>query len=186
MYKARFYDRSTQSLMISVTTGDDRTFVLSTPRLESSDSLHWKTPFESESIDRFFQLENVPAPWTSIQEMLPFPDRLEPELEKLFTKEAPPPYQPYTGPGVRWRYFGHACILIETSAISILFDPVLSYTYETTISRYTYADLPERIDYVVITHNHQDHILFETLLHIRNKVKNIVVPRNGGGSLQDP
>ncbi len=66
------------------------------------------------------------------------------------------------------------------------FDPVLSYTYENNISRYTYRDLPDSIDYLLITHNHQDHILFETLLQIRHKVKNIVVPRNGGGHLQDP
>jgi L-ascorbate metabolism protein UlaG (beta-lactamase superfamily) len=68
----------------------------------------------------------------------------------------------------------------------MLFDPVLSYTYENSISRYTYLDLPETIDYVLITHNHQDHVLFETLLQIRHKVKTIVVPRNGGGHLQDP
>jgi L-ascorbate metabolism protein UlaG (beta-lactamase superfamily) len=87
---------------------------------------------------------------------------------------------------VRWRYFGHACILIETAGISMMFDPVLSYTYESNTSRYTYLDLPDTIDYVLITHNHQDHILFETLLQIRHKVKCIVVPRNSGGSLQDP
>jgi L-ascorbate metabolism protein UlaG (beta-lactamase superfamily) len=29
-------------------------------------------------------------------------------------------------------------------------------------------------------------VLFETLLQIRHKVKNILVPRNGGGNLQDP
>jgi L-ascorbate metabolism protein UlaG (beta-lactamase superfamily) len=70
--------------------------------------------------------------------------------------------------------------------MAILFDPVLSYTYDNHISRYTYDDLPDKIDYVVITHNHQDHILFETMLQIRSKVKHIVVPRNGGGGLQDP
>jgi L-ascorbate metabolism protein UlaG (beta-lactamase superfamily) len=68
----------------------------------------------------------------------------------------------------------------------MLFDPVLSYTYENDISRYTYLDLPETIDYVLITHDHQDHVLFETLLQIRHKVKNIIVPRNSGGHLQDP
>src|SRR5262249_29168180 len=40
--------------------------------------------------------------------------------------------------------------------------------------------------YVVITHNHQDHVLFETILQLRHKIKNIIVPRNGGGALQDP
>lgn len=46
--------------------------------------------------------------------------------------------------------------------------------------------MPEVIDYVLITHNHQDHILFETLLRLRNKIRHIVVPKSGGGSLQDP
>ena len=88
--------------------------------------------------------------------------------------------------GSRWRYFGHACILIESRETSILFDPVLSYTYESNVSRYTYDDLPDRIDYVVITHNHQDHILFETLLQLRHRIGTVVVPRNANGSLQDP
>jgi L-ascorbate metabolism protein UlaG (beta-lactamase superfamily) len=38
----------------------------------------------------------------------------------------------------------------------------------------------------LITHNHQDHILFETLLPLRHKIKNIVVPRSNSGALQDP
>jgi L-ascorbate metabolism protein UlaG (beta-lactamase superfamily) len=38
----------------------------------------------------------------------------------------------------------------------------------------------------LITHNHQDHILFETLLQLRHRIRHIVVPRNGGGFLQDP
>jgi L-ascorbate metabolism protein UlaG (beta-lactamase superfamily) len=68
----------------------------------------------------------------------------------------------------------------------VLFDPMLSYTYESSVSRYTYQDLPDTIDYVAITHNHQDHVLFETLLQIRHKVKNIIVPSGSGGLLQDP
>jgi len=46
--------------------------------------------------------------------------------------------------------------------------------------------LPEEIDYVLITHNHQDHILFETMLSLRHMVKNIVVPKGATGNLQDP
>jgi L-ascorbate metabolism protein UlaG (beta-lactamase superfamily) len=94
-------------------------------------------------------------------------------FESFFTPETPRPYEPYTGKGIRWRYFGHACILVETNGISMLFDPVLSYTYESNISRYTYLDLPETIDYVLITHNHQDHVLFETLLQLRHKIRHI-------------
>ena len=82
-------------------------------------------------------------------------------MRSLLVAEPPPVYQPYTGDWiVRWSYFGHACILIESQGISMLFDPVLSYTYENGISRYTYLDLPDSIDYVLITHDHQDHVLF--------------------------
>ena len=38
----------------------------------------------------------------------------------------------------------------------------------------------------MITHNHQDHVLFETLLQLRHKVKTIIVPASSGGGLQDP
>jgi L-ascorbate metabolism protein UlaG (beta-lactamase superfamily) len=48
------------------------------------------------------------------------------------------------------------------------------------------ADLPEVIDYVLITHNHQDHVLLETLLQLRHRIKNVVVPSSSNGNLQDP
>jgi L-ascorbate metabolism protein UlaG (beta-lactamase superfamily) len=149
-------------------------------------SLHLELPFDHEAVDYLFQLKTQSAPWDEIRERLNIASGQAEFARTLFTTEAPRRYQPYSGPGVRWRYFGHACILIETAGTSILFDPVLSYTYESQISRYTYDDLPDSIDYVLITHNHQDHVLFETLLQIRHKVKNIIVPRNGGGHLQDP
>jgi L-ascorbate metabolism protein UlaG (beta-lactamase superfamily) len=186
LYKSRYYDRSQQSLMLSVISQDDRPFVLSTPRLESDTSLHLKVPFDDEVIDDLFRLKSTPRTWLEIKEMLKIPDSKASLMRSFLTPEPPAQYVPYTGPGVRWRYFGHACILIESQGTSMLFDPVLSYTYESGISRYTYLDLPEQIDYVLITHNHQDHVLFETLLQLRHKIKTIIVPRSGGGQLQDP
>jgi len=186
IYKSKYYDRRAQSLMLSQITNDDRPFILSTPRLLEENSLHLEHPFDHEAVDYLFQLKTQSAPWDEIRERLNITSAQAEFAHTLFTTEAPRRYLPYSGPGVRWRYFGHACILIETAGISILFDPVLSYTYESGISRYTYDDLPDSIDYVLITHNHQDHVLFETLLQIRHKVRNIIVPRNGGGHLQDP
>lgn len=186
LYKSEYYDRSQQSIMLSISTGDERPFVLSTPRLESNDHLHLQIPFEDPIIDELFRLKSVPGTWSEIREMFQVPGSREAFLRSLFTSDPPPSYEPYSGTGVRWRYFGHACVLIEAHGISLLFDPVLSYTYESAISRYTYLDLPKSIDYVLITHDHQDHVLMETLLQIRHKVKTIVVPRNGNGQLQDP
>jgi len=181
LYRSHYYDPSLQSLMLSTISNDDRPFVLSTPRLESEAALHLRLPFHSPVIDDMFRLKSAPRPWGEIKEMLCVPDSRNNLLKSFLTPEPRPKYCPYTGPGVRWRYFGHACILIESRGISMLLDPVLSYTYENGISRYTYLDLPDSIDYVLVTHNHQDHILFETLLQIRHKVKNIIVPRSGGG-----
>jgi L-ascorbate metabolism protein UlaG (beta-lactamase superfamily) len=186
LYRSRYYDRSTQSLMLSVLTGDDRPFVLSTPRLESDSLFHLRVPFDDEVVDELFRLKSVPRFWGEIKEMLKVPEASEQLVRSFFTLEPPPPYRPYRGNGMRWRYFGHACILLETPDLSMLFDPVLSYTYESDVSRYTYQDLPDSIDYVVITHNHQDHVLFETILQIRHKVKNYVVPASSAGFLQDP
>jgi L-ascorbate metabolism protein UlaG (beta-lactamase superfamily) len=186
LYRSDYYDRSTQSLMLSILTGDDRPFVLSTPRLESDSHFHLRTPFDNEVVDELFRLKSVPRPWGEIKEMLKAPEESERLVASFLTTEPPPAYSPYRGNGMRWRYFGHACILLETRDMTMLFDPVLSYTYESDVSRYTYQDLPDPIDYVIITHNHQDHVLFETLLQIRHKVKNIVVPTSSGGFLQDP
>lgn len=186
LYKSPFYDPSMQSLALSLISGDDRPFVLSTPRVTSDAQLHLSLPFCSPAIDSLFRAKTSPVNTASLAQSLHIPDSSLPAFESLFTPEPPPPYQPYSGPGARWRYFGHACILLESAGLNFLLDPVLSYTYESDISRYTYQDLPERIDFALITHNHQDHILLETLLQLRHKIGAIVIPRGGGGSLQDP
>jgi len=186
LYQSPYYDPSSQTMMLSEIKGDDRPFVLSTPRLDKGDAVELDIPFASEQIDALFQMRRTPSSFGTIREVLRLKEEHEQRLRSLFTTEKPKPYAKYDGPGARWRYFGHACILLETAGVSVLLDPVLSYTYESDVSRYTYEDLPEVIDYVLITHNHQDHILFETLLQIRHRIRHIVVPRNGGGALQDP
>lgn len=186
LYRSKYYDKSAQSLALSLAKGDDRPFVLSTPRLKSLDSIELRVPFDDDIVDWLFRLKRCPRPWSEVTARLNLPEVDQALLRSMFTEEPPVPYQPYTGNGIRWRYFGHACILVETAGAKMLFDPVLSYTYESDISRYTYEDLPDEIDFVLITHNHQDHILFETLLQIRHKVKTFIVPASASCGLQDP
>jgi L-ascorbate metabolism protein UlaG (beta-lactamase superfamily) len=186
LYKSSYYDRSMQSLMLSTISADDRPFVLSTPRLKTGREVELRWPFESERLDRLFELTTKPATCSQIKSLVDLDEEDHGLFGSFFTEDPPPAYGRYDGGGARWRYFGHACILLETKRHSILLDPVLSYTYDSDISRYTYQDLPEFIDFVLITHNHQDHILFETLLQLRHRIGTIVVPRNGGGALQDP
>jgi L-ascorbate metabolism protein UlaG (beta-lactamase superfamily) len=186
MYESPYYNPSAQSLMLSLIQQDDRPFVLSTPRLKGPNDVHLHIPFDSPAIDELFKMKTTPRPYEEIKAILGVADEDDELFKTFFTIEKPRAYEPYKGAGVRWRYFGHACILVEAQGFNILLDPVLSYTYESDVSRYTYEDLPDVIDYAIITHNHQDHILFETVLQLRHKIRNIIVPRNGGGALQDP
>ena len=187
LYRSRYYARDAQSLLLSQIAADERPFVLSTPRLHFDGALHLAVPFEHEAIDALFRSKTESCPMGQIRDLIvPFIQGDAPDLSSLFTPDPPRPYAHYEGSGVRWRYFGHACILIETRGVTMLLDPVLSYTYEHHISRYTYDDLPDKLDYVLITHNHQDHVLLETLLQLRHKIGCIVTPRSSGGDLQDP
>jgi L-ascorbate metabolism protein UlaG (beta-lactamase superfamily) len=186
LYRSKYYDASRQSLMLSLISSDDRPFILSTPRLRTPGDVHIQIPFESPVIDELFAMKWRGGSVEAIADKLVVAAEDREAFAKMFTPEAPRRYEPYTGSGVRWRYFGHACILVEAGGTSVLLDPVLSYTYDHEIARFTYEDLPETIDYVLITHNHQDHILFETMLQLRGRVKHVVVPRNGNGAIQDP
>jgi L-ascorbate metabolism protein UlaG (beta-lactamase superfamily) len=186
LYHSPFYDPSMQSVVLSEISGDDRPFVLSTPRLSNENSVQLNFPFAIERYDQLFRMKSTAASFEEIRDAFALEGEAAQRFRSFFTSEPPKPYAKYEGSGMRWRYFGHACILLETAGVSILLDPVLSYTYESDISRYAYEDLPPAIDYVLVTHNHQDHILFETLLQLRHRIRNIVVPRNGGGALQDP
>src|SRR5258706_263302 len=132
---------------LSQISGDDRPFVLSTPRLEGGDSLHLQIPFASERLDTLFRMKHEPSSESAIADALGLEDQDEARFRSFLTTESPRPYDGYDGHGARWRYFGHACILLETRGVSVLLDPVLSYTYESDISRYTYKDIPTVTDY---------------------------------------
>lgn len=184
LYRSALHDPKGQSVVFSRISGDDRPFVLSTPRLPNPGEVHLQLPFSDPGLDSLFAAQRKPAPQSALLEAIGGLE--DPCLANMFTPDGPPPYEPYTGKGARWRYFGHACILVESAGSSILLDPCLSYTYQSNISRYTYLDLPERIDYAIITHNHPDHLLLETMLQLRHRIGTVIVPRNGGGGLQDP
>ncbi|MBC8757701.1 MBL fold metallo-hydrolase [Kordia sp. YSTF-M3] len=188
LYKSEFYDESAQSLSLQLVESDDaRSFCLSTPRLNEENLLHLDIPFREEIIDKLFKMKREPGNYEEVKNALNISAEQEELFKTFFTDEAPKEYERYTGDGIRTRYFGHACVLVETKEMSILVDPVISYDgYETDINRYTINDLPKEIDYVLITHNHQDHVLLETLLQLRHSIKKIVVPSSGKGDLQDP
>ncbi|HTI09200.1 MAG TPA: MBL fold metallo-hydrolase [Puia sp.] len=187
LYRSEFYDQSLQSIALWVTDNDQRPFCLSTPRLDEPHVLHLNVPFDHVGIDLLSRMKRKGGSIDGIAETLGVKGSDRPLFDTFFTRERHPVYKKYDGPSVRMRYFGHACILIEMGGLSILVDPLISYYgYESGVAHYSDIDLPDTIDYVLITHNHQDHVLFETLLPLRHKVKNIIVPRTTNGALQDP
>ncbi|MEL6535466.1 MAG: MBL fold metallo-hydrolase, partial [Bacteroidota bacterium] len=187
LYHSPFYKPENQSIALWLTDNDERPFVLSTPRIDQPNVLHLQHPFNHAGIDTLAKMKRTPATIEEAAEALEIDLEDRALFDTFFTTEAPPTYQKYTGDKIRMRYLGHACILVETAEVSILLDPVVSYYgYPQEVDRYSDMDLPDTIDYVLITHNHQDHILFETLLPIRHKIKQVVVPRTTSGSLQDP
>ncbi len=186
MYHSPYYNPSSQSIAVYLHGREERRFAFSSPRLIGAEHVHLCIPFDSPALDELFKMKQTPQPLAYIKSLLGIGDEAHVLFSSFFTSEPPPSSERFDGDGIRIRYYGHACVLIETKEISILCDPVISYYEESGIERYTYADLPEHIDYVLITHNHQDHCMFETLLQLRHKTKNIIVPRSNSGGLVDP
>jgi L-ascorbate metabolism protein UlaG (beta-lactamase superfamily) len=187
LYQSEFYNKNSQSLAMWITNNDERPFCLSTPRLTESDVLSLDVPFDHACIDALAKMKRSANSYAAIKEICGIAPEQEPLFKTFFTETPPPPYEKYTGDKIRMRYFGHACILVETKDISILVDPLISYYgYSSDVQHFSDVDLPDTIDYVLITHNHQDHILFETLLPLRHKIKNLIVPRTSSGKLEDP
>jgi L-ascorbate metabolism protein UlaG (beta-lactamase superfamily) len=187
LYKSEFNDPAAQSIAFWLTDNDHRPFCLSTPKLDDPEILHLDIPFTHPGIDELSRMRRTPQTLSYIKNILDIPKEKEALFDNLFTTESHPAYSKYEGDKIRMRYFGHACILIETKDISILVDPLVSYYgYDSDIEHFSDSDLPDTIDYVLITHNHQDHILFETLLPLRHRIKNMIVPRTEGGRLEDP
>lgn len=85
----------------------------------------------------------------------------------------------YDAPAIVW--FGHSSYLISYKGVNILVDPVFSgraspipiggKAFEGT-NDYQVEDMPE-IDILIITHDHYDHLDYETITKLHPKVKKI-------------
>ncbi|MEM9087117.1 MAG: thioester reductase domain-containing protein [Cyanobacteria bacterium P01_F01_bin.53] len=208
LYRSEYYSPDSQSIALRIADCDQRAFVMSTPRLPDEESLFLSIPFADARLDDLFRMRHTPQSVSAIANRLNIPEQSRPFFYSLFTPDAPQTPEPYQASdqedqdprqdqapgqekgsqekGLRVRYFGHACVLIETAHISILCDPLVSYEHPSGMARYSYTDLPATIDYALITHNHQDHVMLETLLQLRHKIKHVVVPSSQKGSLLDP
>lgn len=188
LYNSNYYNPSYQSILLSELNNKQRPFMLSTPRFATDKSLLVKKPFADKCFDLLFSLRTKGGSLEDIKRLYEdyFVDFDKDLFLSMFEQEEGDNKKNNLSSEFQIKYFGHACILIEYNGLSILIDPLINYNDEEKIPCYTFADLPEKIDYVLITHAHQDHFVLETLLQIRYKIRKIIVPRNVPGALQDP
>ena len=181
LYESEYYDNSLQSLRLSQLRHDSRSFFMSTPRLKDEDQIDWTVPFESSLIDDFFRLDLKSQSLSRIREILRLDVADDQLLLPLLTEDPVSLPDRWCERQVRIKYFGHACVLIEWNGVSILTDPCVAPTpSEGGFARHSYNDLPERIDFAVVTHSHQDHFVMETLLRLRPRIECLVVPKAYG------
>jgi L-ascorbate metabolism protein UlaG (beta-lactamase superfamily) len=184
-YESTIYDVSRQSVQLSRETGIERPFIMSTPRLPSPDVLDVHIPFAHPGLEELFMARVRPTTAGRLRELLELDDRQAGQLAELFSDAPSLGADRHIESGARVRYFGHACLVLQTGDAAVVSDPFISADMGAT-GRFTYADLPDRIDLVLITHGHQDHIVLETLLALRGRVGSVVVPRASRGNLCDP
>lgn len=174
-------------IMLQPVDESNRPFFMSTPRLRSPESMSFKMKFNDQRLDALSSMRTNAGSFTSIARQFEVTEQDMPVFRDFFTMEPPVSKgnQHYTGDGVRMRAFGHACVLLQTKDVSILLDPFVAIESGDD-GRLTLNDLPEFIDYVVLTHSHQDHFCAEMLIQLRHRIGRIIVPANNSGSIADP
>jgi L-ascorbate metabolism protein UlaG (beta-lactamase superfamily) len=182
LYESPYYQDASQSFRIFQEISDHtRAFFQSTPRLRDSNQIDCAIPFADSRVDEIFRLDHSPKSLEYIREILDVDPASDPLLLSLLSDQPVRPSERWDHAEVRIRTLGHAAALIEWNGNSVLVDPYVSVTpREGGIERFSYSSLPEKIDYVLITHLHQDHFCLETLMRLRHKVDCVVVPRSFG------
>jgi L-ascorbate metabolism protein UlaG (beta-lactamase superfamily) len=184
-YESSAYTEDRQSVQLSLETGVERPFILSTPRLTSPDVLDLRIPFRHPGLEELFRSRVHGTTLSRLREMLGLDDDEAAAVARLMAEKPDLSVDRHIESGARIRYFNHACLVMQTPEAAIVTDPWVSADASAT-DRYTYRDLPDHIDLVLITHGHQDHVVLETLLALRGRVGTVVVPRSSRGNLADP
>lgn len=181
LFDTSLYNEDDQSLHLYKAYDEQRSFANSTPR--STDGItEVRVPFRHPLHDLIGRLRFEGLKKDSIEQELKhmsLPETLlDPFLERAREQILRNPPEPG-----HWRYFGHACVLVTSqNGKNILLDPIIpTETSDRGIDRFGFYDLPEKIDYVLITHNHADHVVIETLLALRHRIGRICVPASKGG-----
>lgn len=189
IYRSELYRKNMQSLSLGkISKIGERPFVLSTPRIPDQNHLIIDIDFNHPAVDQLFRMREHPESEENIKalaEQLSMKGGIA--FDELFSKNPPEYKHKPTTEGVKTQYIGHAGFLIESKDYAILIDPFIATRDDKNKDKIcSFTDLPPKIDFILITHNHQDHLSLETLLQLRYKTDKVLVPKNNGGSLADP
>ncbi|MCZ2526168.1 MBL fold metallo-hydrolase [Streptomyces sp. NPDC059506] len=189
LYASPYFDRALQQVRFSEIHRDAREFALTTPVLEyTPEQVLVDLPLDSELLDTVFRGGLAPEELDRVVADLGLAGERAATFRGFFEEDREAAPGPRDGGEDVVEYVGHACVFVRHRGTTFLVDPVVSYSGYSRESdgRFTFDDLPERIDYVMITHNHQDHMLLETLLRIRHRVGRVVIAKSANSSLVDP
>ncbi|WP_046159154.1 MBL fold metallo-hydrolase [Chromobacterium vaccinii] len=187
LYLEDWVDGAGQEIAFSLDKEEERAFFMNTPRVDAPGRMVVPLPFADARFDLLSASRLSSVSFSQLADALEIPEDQRPAFREYFTTSAPQRNEPeYEGDGVRVRYFGHACVLVQTAEVSVLVDPFLTWDHQPEQGRLTFYDLPDHIDYVFLTHNHQDHFSCEALLQLRGRIGHILVPRNNGNNFADP
>jgi L-ascorbate metabolism protein UlaG (beta-lactamase superfamily) len=184
-YRSPAYTADRQSVQLSLEPGTERPFIMSTPRLGGPGVLDLRIPFGHPGLEELFRARFAATTEDRLRELLELDDSQAAQLGELLAEGPDLADDRHIDAGARIRYFGHACLVLQTPQAALVTDPFISAD-TAAADRFTYRDLPDHIDLVLITHGHQDHIVMESLLALRGRVGAVVVPRSSRGSLCDP
>jgi L-ascorbate metabolism protein UlaG (beta-lactamase superfamily) len=172
---------------ISLLPRPDRTqpYIFNSPVLPDGVRCDIAVPFDAPVLDELFAARRSPVDVAALAERLGVDGMRLARFEALFTDRGPAPATPVPEDKVRMRFFGHASVLLESEQAAVLLDPLLGYD-DDGYDHFTIDDLPARLDAVVLSHAHCDHVSVETLLQLRHRVDTVVVPGAASGSVLDP
>lgn len=189
LYKSPYYLPASQTLSFGILSKvEERPFVLTTPRLPDDNHIQIKQSFNSLFVDQIFQAREKPLSISQVDEMFAAVEKIGGlDYRDLFTEKKSSFSHKEITEGVRLQYTGHAGFMLETRGVTILVDPVIASRGEKYAGDLlSYSEIPPVVDYICITHSHQDHLNIETLLQLRYKTTTVLVPKNNGGSIADP
>ncbi len=120
-------------------------------------------------------------------------DNREPEGIIRTHKFSPAAFDDLNSENLSFTWFGHSSILIKIDGKKILIDPVFSERASMfsfmgpkrfPYSNYMNVDRLPEVDAVLISHDHYDHLDYETMLKLKDNVNRFYVPLSLGAHLE--